>query len=314
MQNFSLKKRGNSRRSFLKAVAGTLIALGVVILLVVLFRGMFGVMGSFVSSPLYGIHAWFSNGTHSIPSYFRDRNTLQSEIDSLKETILANQGNAFTIGRLELENTELRSLLGGRDTEERIAAGVVSRPPHMPYDALLIDRGAYDGIEEGAVVYYTADRAIGVVARVYETSAVITLFSTPHVETTAYISGPNIYTTAYGAGGGVIRVSVPQGIVLAENDLVLLPGLPAGVLGKISAIQSEATNPEQNAYIVHDVPLQSLKMVSVGTVVPPALSFEEARASIEAQKRILFVDVPEGVLVDVGTTTAATNTEETTSE
>lgn len=309
MQNFSSKKRGNSPRSFNFGVLGVIAAVALLVLCLVLFRGFFGVAGSYVAAPLFSFNTWFRESSSALPVYLRSRAALLGEITELRETIMASQGDRDTIERLELENRELHALVGNVPDASFIAAAVISRPPAMPYDALLIDRGADDGIVEGAVVYYAHDRAIGTVARVYARSAVITLFSTPDARTTVYIVGPNIYTTAFGAGGGVIRVSVPQGITIAKDNLVLLPGLEGGVLGRISAIQSEATNPEQNAYIVHDLPLQSLRLVGVSPTAPTRVSFEEARANIERQKEALRLAVPDGVLVDTEATSTATTTD-----
>lgn len=311
MQNFSSRKKGNSRRSFSLGLLGVITIIVVVVLMLILLRGVFATAGSYVAAPLYGLNTWFRESSSGLPAYLRDRASLLGEITTLRETVMSSSGDRDTIERLERENEELRMLLGDSEKETYIAAAVISRPPSMPYDALLIDRGSADGIMAGAVVFYADDRAIGTVARVFEGSAVINLFSTPDAKTTVYIVGPNIYTTAHGAGGGVVRVSVPQGIVLAEDNLVLLPGLPGGVLGRISAIQSEATNPEQNAYIVHDVPLQSLRLVSVATTPPPSISFDAARASIEQHKEALRIEVPAGVLVDTAATSTATTSTET---
>jgi cell shape-determining protein MreC len=306
MKTFSSKRRASYRRNFSVTALVALVLIIVAVLLLFLFRGVFGTIGSFLTAPLFGAHAWLTAETGGPFSFLQNKALLEERIAELENTVLALRGSSFTMDRLMAENTALHALLGDTAEESRIAAGVIARPPAVPYDALLIDRGIREGIVEGAVVYYSADRVIGTIARAYENASVVKLFSTPLTKTTVYIVGANIYTTAHGAGGGVIRVSVPQGIVLTEGDLVLLPGLKGGVLGKISAIESQATNPEQNAYIVQDVPLQSLQIVGVANEAQPAITFEEARANIEAAKNTFLLDVPAGVLVDVGTTTATT--------
>src|SRR5690606_12103526 len=151
-------------------------------------------------------------------------------------------------------------------------------------------------------------------------SALVALLSTPGFTSTAYILGPNIYTTAIGIGGGVTRIHVPQGIELKTGDLVVLPSLSQGIYGRISAVDSVPERPEQYGYMTTDVPINSLRLVSVGTTPLQNMSFEEARsAGEEAKREFLMVNVPEGGLVDVesgpataiSTNEVATTTEET---
>ncbi len=214
---------------------------------------------------------------------------------------------------LRAENASLREVLGA-DGEERVMAGVIGRPSALPYDVLLLDRGTDDGVRDGAPVYVGGDTVIGFVVSAYQKSALVALLSTPSFTSTAYILGPNIYTTAVGIGGGVTRIHVPQGIELKVGDLVVLPSLSPGVYGRISAVDSVPERPEQYGYMTTDVPINSLRIVSVGSTPLRTLSFEEARATVESAKRdFLMVNVPAGVLVDVETATtteAATSTEE----
>lgn len=315
MQNFSSKKRGNSLHSSRKSV---LWGIGFVVgALFVLFagRGIIASIGEVLVSPLYAVRGWFSEGTGAIPSYFRDRNTLTSEIESLQGELRAKQSLEDTVRVLESENNILRSLGGAEGTAPRIMAGIVARPPFVPYDAVLLDRGEKDGIKQGAVMYSETGYAIGMIQQLFQDSSIGVLFSTSGIETTAYILGPNIYTTAYGEGGGVIRVSVPQDITLTEGDIVLLPSLERGMLGKISIIRSEASEPEKNGFIAGDIPLQSLRFVAVGTEVPPYVTFETAQSYIDVQKAsLLKVDVPIELLVDNSSTTATTTATSTESE
>lgn len=215
------------------------------------------------------------------------------------------------IDYLRAENASLREVMG-TDGEDRVAAGVIGRPSALPYDVLLIDQGSDNGIKEGAPVYVNEDTVIGFVAATYSDSALVALLSTPSFTSTAYILGPNIYTTAVGIGGGVTRIHVPQGIELKTGDLVVLPSLSKGIYGRISAVDSVPERAEQYGYMTTDVPINSLRLVSVGTTPLRGLSFEEARAEVEGAKReFLMVDVPEGVLVDVGSASStATSTDD----
>ena len=249
------------------------------------------------------------------PFYFRDRNALLEEIKERDQLISFQSGADLTVSRLLQENKRLRELLGA-STSPRIAAGVIGRPTVLPYDVLVLDQGSSDGVKVNTPVFIGRDQVIGYVSEVFPGTSVVSLVSSPGLESTVYIIGPNIYTTAVGQGGGVLEVGVPQGVPIAEGDLVVIPSFDAGIYGLIVTIDSVETRPEQYGYVTIDVPLQSLRWVSVGTIPLDEVSFEEARARVnEITESLTKIEVPEGVLVELpteATTTATTTSEELT--
>lgn len=255
--------------------------------------------------PIYATKHWLTESTATVPLYLRSRNELLDEMDALKKELALSNSRDSTLARLSAENESLRSLL---HTEERgrIAASVIARPPFIPYDALLLDRGSNDGIHEDAVVFLGEDQAIGIVSRVFGKTSLVTLFSSPGIETTVYVFGPDIYTTAYGEGGGVVRVSVPQGILLESGNIVVMPTLDAGVLGLVTEVVSVSTQPEQHGYVVREIPTQSLKTVTVSTQGLETISFEEAQENVDNHRyEVLKIEVPEEIIVDVTATSTS---------
>jgi cell shape-determining protein MreC len=259
-----------------------------------------GTVGTILAARQY-----FENSSATLPTYVRDRSELLSEIQDLRETIGAQSGSAATIERLTEENEEFRALLGD-DTEERIAAGVIARPPFSPYDSFVLDRGTEDGITEGAIVYHTSDYAIGYVRHAYSKSSVVALFSSPGIESTVYVYGPDIYATAYGEGGGIIRISVPQGVSLTEGNVVVLPTLDTGILGTIGTVTSVPTQPEQHAYLSFPVSMQSIRIVGVERNPIAEVSFKDAALNVDAFRTKFLLDVPPELRLSVGTSTAST--------
>lgn len=222
-----------------------------------------------------------------------------------------NDNQATELGYLREENESLRALLGDEEIE-KISAGVIGRPTALPYDVLMIDKGEEDGIVEDAPVYAGEHTVIGFVAKVYNHSSLVALVSTPGFTSTAYIYGPNIYTTAVGIGGGVTRIHVPQGIEIEVGDPVVMPSLAKGVYGSISAVDSVPERPEQYGYVTTKLPINSLRAVAVGTRGLSVMDFEATQAVVDEAKRdFLMVDVPEGMLIDIGSSTStATSSEE----
>jgi len=305
MKNFSSRKRESSRRSFHRKLVVRIGAVAaVLVLLLWLASHFFGAVFSLVTKPMYAFETWVVESSGTIPSYFRERSELLKEIEALKREQASESGLSATIDRLVAENEELRALLGATP-RERLAASVIGRPPLLPHDALLIDRGTLGGVSEGAVVYHHRDQAIGFVSTSYLTSALVTLFSTPGVSMSAYVYGPDIFTTMHGEGGGVVRVNIPQGIEVAEGDVVVVPTLESGVVGAISHIVSDPSEPTQRAYVTRDTSLQSLRFVSVSPDVPESVTFDEAVANIaEGRQERFSVDVPADYQNLIATSTA----------
>jgi hypothetical protein len=129
----------------------------------------------------------------------------------------------------------------------------------------------------------------------------VELFTTPGFEATIFLSGPDVVAKMYGMGGGVARVSLPQGIPIQIGNLVHVPSVEPGVFGKIAYIENEPTQPEQYGYVAPNISLNSLYQVSVGRVSQISQSVEEIdqRVRSEIESRLV---VP-GVSLEVSTST-----------
>ncbi len=303
MKNFLLKTKRNSHLSSdNRPVFRTVLFVGVSLLLIFLLRGTLGSFFSGAAMSVERISNYFNTSTASLPTYIRDRKELITEISRLRQELAAQSGSESTIARLSFENEELRSFLGNTPSE-RILAGVVARPPAVPYDLFVIDRGSDHGVLEGAAVYHKKNHVIGVVSRVYPESAFVTLFSSAGTETTVYLYGPNVFAYAYGEGGGVIRISVPQGITLQEGNPVVLPSIHSSDIGVIERIVSVPAEPEQSAYVTFPISLQSVRTVSVAKSVVDIQSYDDIVPNISVINDRFSITVPDIVRSEMNTTT-----------
>lgn len=255
---------------------------------------VFAVIGSVALYPVQQTQQWFTQSTMLFPAMLRDKVSLQQQVIEL-ETELAQRRNAsVSEQRLQNENTALRSLLSAT-ASPRIAAGVVARPNQLPYDLMQIDQGSAAGIAVGAPVYSNSEQVIGVVSEVYQYSSLITLLSTPDFRTTAYVAESDILVPLEGLGGGIARVSIPQGIALSIDSVVYLPGIQPGVLGRIVYIENEPTQPQQFGYVSIGVDLQHVRFVSVGSATDirtDEISVESYVADIQQQLLLPDILVP----------------------
>ncbi len=314
MKKFSSTTRVNSRRtSPIKKRIGLIVIIGLLALFLLwVVPKAFAQVAAIIFVPIEVTRTWLFESSGSLPQYLRDRATLIEENETLKEQLALDNSSDRYAELMRQENEELRALLGGT-SEERILASIIGRPNALPYDVLVIDRGSNDGIALDAPVFIADNRVIGIVSKVFAKSAIIELVTTPNLVSSVFVVGPDIFTNAVGMGGGQLRIGVPQGIALTIGDAVILPAVQSGVFGSINHIESLPTRPEQYAYVSTDIPLQSLRFVSVARTPLQSVSFEEAQAVVNDGLSTLFsVPVPEGVLVLPGSTSTATSTATTT--
>ncbi len=273
----------------------------------VLGKGIVSTVTGGVSTALYTVRHYMETSSATVPVFIRSRMELLRYTQELEQEVAASQGVAATLAYITAENTELRNLLSASSSPQ-IVAGVLARPPYTPYDTIVLDKGSEDGIVEYAPVYHGKGIALGYVHAVFPHMSYVTLFSSPGVESTVYIFGANLFTTAYGEGGGVVHLSVPQGVPLTRGDAVVLPSLHTGTLGTVDEIQSIATEPEQHAYVTLGVPLQSIRIVSVGTTPVHTVSFDEALIHVREEEKRFMIAVPENERLQVGASTTPTST------
>jgi len=309
MKKFSSITRVSSRRtSPIKRRIGLIVVVGLLALFLLwVVPRAFAQVAAIIFVPIEITKTWLFESSGSLPQYLRDRTVLIKENERLRQELALGQ-TANRYGELmRQENEELRSLLGD-DGDERILAAIIGRPNALPYDVLVIDRGSNDGIVPDAPVFIADNRVIGVVSKVFPRSAIVEMVTTPGLVSSVFIVGPDIFTNAVGMGGGQLRIGVPQGIELSLGDAVILPAVKSGVFGSINYIESLPTRPEQHGFVSTDIPLQSLRFVSVGRTPHQQVSFEEAQAVVnDGLTKLFTVPVPEGVLVVPGGTSTATS-------
>lgn len=313
MRIFSLLTRTTSRRRsrlrdrlLLTLVWG---ALGVLLLFTV--GNGIGSAVSYVVEPIRVVRSWFAESTSLLPSYIRSRNVLIKEREALEGELEAAKSQEAVLQALRKENDELRSSFD-MQRHGRILAGVILRPNETPYDTLLIDRGFSDGVIENSVVY-SGDVAIGIVAQTFPRSSLVELFTTPGMRSTVYVFGPDTFSHAVGMGGGILRIGIPQGLSLGNNDPVVLPSVSPGIIGLVQHIESDESNPEQFGFVSSDVSIASLRLVSVDSEPLPQIDYERALEIIASASSTLFITVPELVEEDnTATSSEGADTEDGT--
>ncbi len=313
MKRYSSTTKGSSRRSTIKLwYRGALVTV-VFALIGWLMPNVLSFVSYVVLLPVQQVNEWYQYSEDAVPKYLRSRENLVKENESLRQQLANQAGTQLSVQRLLYENMQLRTLLTMATSSPRIAARVIAQPSRLNYDLLQINQGSQAGVTVGAPVFVGLDSVVGVVVHVAPTYAFVDLVTTPGFLASAYVVGPNTFAQLEGVGGGVARVRVPQGILLALGNLVLLPSVSGGIYGEIVAIENIPTQPEQYGYVTPAVPLQSLLYVSVGQSSPTPKSQAEIDTLVRTQVRDYFRIDAELVWSLVGTTTSPVSTTTATS-
>lgn len=315
MKKSLLTTKANSRRNFWTSRRRLFVGLVLVLILLgYLIPKTATYVAQVVVQPVLTVDRWVRESQAAIPSFVRSRAALEAERNELEATLARSAANEAVITTLQAENASLRQQLQSASST-RLHADIITQPPFVPYDRLVLNRGARDGVVVGAPVFAAANVVIGTIIATTPGQSIASLVTSAGVESTVYVFGPDIYTTAVGQGGGVLRIGVPQGVTLSEGNPVTIPAAGQSVIGSISHIETEPSRPEQFGYVPLPIALKQLRSVTIGTDAITPTTFTEAREVVDAVRQEYFtVPVPEGVLIDIAEQPATTTATGTTPE
>ena len=200
----------------------------------------------------------------NIGIYFYSKKSLFLQNESLKSKLYKETAKIANYNSILAENLKIKEILG-RKNENRhiILAGILSKPNQSPYDTLIIDIGARQGLQKGNVVFALGNVPIGTIAEAYSNSSKVVLFSNAGEKTQAVVSGKDVFVEIVGRGGGNFEMVMPLDFTLTKGDQIVLPGVTPYVLGIVEIIISDPRDPFIKALLVSPVNAQGLKFVEV---------------------------------------------------
>lgn len=220
------------------------------------------------------------NGYLALHQVSDENRRLQRELQALRErnNELRERGVA---------GQRLAALL---DLKERtkartVAAQVIGRDATNWYRAIVLDKGARDGVKIEMGVMAT-DGAVGRVVKVTPYTAMVLLISDPNNAVTGLIQRTRDEGIVEGTADGRARMKyIPLLATLQGGDVVVTSGLaggfPRGIpLGTITKVDKSEGELFQSAEIVPDVDLRKLEEV---LVIMDLLPMDEASGAAAAQ-------------------------------
>lgn len=170
---------------------------------------------------------------------FRNNLKINGEVELRAE--LASTTAALADRNVLLkENTELKARLRRTDPRTVVLAGILQRPPGIPYDTFIVDVGSDAGVVAGDRVSAGGSTVIGEITDVYAHTSRVVLLSAPGhsysaLLTTSKGSGA-IPVTMTGQGGGSLVGQVPAGTDIIAGDSIIFPGVFGGFIGEVSHV------------------------------------------------------------------------------
>lgn len=259
----------SSRRNKRVLLVGGSVVLGVVLLMYFLIPNVFsGAMTAF-AEPFWRMTFSAQSGA------FRSNAALMQENEDLRRAQTDYDVRLASVRALELENSELKKILG-RDAsfsttsastvhKGEILAAVLKRPPLLAYDELVLDVGTGDGVAVGNSVYAPGRVLVGRVESVGASTARVILYSSPGKQYEVMIGPQHISASAHGRGGGQYEAEVARDSSVTEGDFVEIPSLADKPFGTVTTVISDPTQPFKTILFAPMVNVYQLRWVIVQT-------------------------------------------------
>src|SRR3989344_2758594 len=164
----------NARRG--RAGRRTLAVALIVFFLDFLFPPLFPTIAYYLVSPIWWIERSLPSNDRKIvlseQSLVDENYALRAQVENLAERVL-------TFNVIEQENNDLRGLRASDDSKKGVLAAVLAKPNVSPYDTIVIDAGAKQGIAAGDYVTAGSSFVIGRVVEAHNSFSKVVLLSSP---------------------------------------------------------------------------------------------------------------------------------------
>lgn len=245
-----------SRRARLAAISA---GAAIVIVALVLWAAPSFFPGLFmaVARPFWRAEFSIQSGALESPSQLLSENeSLKRQLSGLELSIASTSIEATL-----QENSELKAILGRASTTPVVLAAVLSRPPFMPYDELIIDRGSNDGIASNTLVYSPEMVLVGRVSAAYPQTSAVTLFTSSGQKYNVLLGPSHVPAVAVGRGGGQYQAQVPHGSAVQDGDIASDASLNGRAFGIVVSVTTDASDPFDQVLFAPPVNVYQLRWV-----------------------------------------------------
>jgi len=198
---------------------------------------------------------------------------LASENATYKDEVDQLQSQLVQMHELEVENQDLRNLLGLKERTgpgQLIPVTVIARDDTPYVQAITIDHGENDGVKQDAIVV-THQGLVGRVVHSNPTSAKVQLINDLNSSVSVRLQTESRTTgvlRGQSQGNSMVITYIPQTDTVQSGDLVLTAGLggvyPEGlVVGRVARVERKDADPFQAAVVDPAVQMDKLERLYV---------------------------------------------------
>jgi rod shape-determining protein MreC len=231
--------------------------------------------GSRLLEPVQASVSGLFGQVEDVTSVVRRMTELSRQNDQYREEIDRLQSEIARLRELDVENRDLRNLLGLKQrtgTGELLPARVIARDPSPFVQAITLDRGTEDGVKEGMTII-TWRGVVGRVSRVGPTSSKVLLITDTSSSISGRIQSSESRVTGIIKGrpeGGLLMQRIPQEETLQTGETVVTSDfgglMPEGlVIGEIIQIRRKDVDVLQEAVIEPSADMKRLERLYVLT-------------------------------------------------
>jgi rod shape-determining protein MreC len=229
--------------------------------------------GSRLLEPLQASVSTVAGQAEDVASVVRRMTELSRQNDQYREEIDRLQAEIARLRELEVENRDLRNLLGLKQragTGELLPVRVIARDPSPFVQAITLDRGSDDGVKEGMTII-TWRGVVGRVSRVSPSSSKVLLITDTSSSISGRIQSSESRVTGIIRGrpeGGLLMQRIPQEETLQTGETVVTSDfgglMPEGlVIGQIVQIRRKDVDVLQEAVIEPSADMKRLERLYV---------------------------------------------------
>ncbi|MGE3268681.1 MAG: rod shape-determining protein MreC [Chloroflexota bacterium] len=229
--------------------------------------------GTRVLEPVQGGVTGVLGQIEDVTTVVRRMTELSTQNEQYREEIDRLQSEIARLRELEVENRDLRNLLGLKQragTGELSPVRVVARDPSPFVQAITIDRGSDDGIKEGMTVISWRG-VVGRVNRVGPSSSKVLLITDTSSSISGRVQSSESRVTGIIKGrpeGGLVMQRIPQEETLQTGETVVTSDfgglMPEGlVIGQVVQIRRKDVDVMQEAIIEPSADMKRLERLYV---------------------------------------------------
>ena len=242
-------------------------------------------IGTQILAPVqFGVSGVLSQAD-DVAGVVRKMGDLARQNDQYREEIDRLQAEIVRLRELEVENRDLRNLLGLKQqsgTGELLPTRVIARDPSPYVQSITIDSGTEDGVQDGMPLI-TWRGVVGRITRASPTSSKVLLITDVNSSLSGRIQASESRATGILRGraeGGLLMQHIPQEETLQTGETVITSDLggimPDGlVVGQIVQVRRKDVDVFQEALIEPSADMKRLERLYV--LLSPAAAREGAR-------------------------------------